>query len=132
MLTQADIRDALRACYATPPGHKQPVNIVDLGPVESIALTPDPDAPGSGIPGVPARHTVAITLLSASDDKDAQPILAMQIANCLAQFEQISRTSIHFADTPPWTPARLTAAGRQLLQLDFPILNNRGAPPSRS
>ncbi len=132
MLTEADIRAALRACYAVAPGHRQPVNIVDLGLLESIAITPDPDAPGSGIPGVPARHSVALTLLSASDDNDVQPILAMQIANCLAQFEQISRTSVRFADTPPWTAARLTPAGRQLLQLDFPILNNLGAPPSRS
>lgn len=125
MLTEADIRDALRACYAIPPGHKQPVNIVDLGLIESVALIPDPDAPGAGIPGVPARHSVVITLLPASNDQDGRPILAMQITNCLAQFEQVSRAEVHFADTPIWTSARISAAGRQLLQLDFPILNNR-------
>jgi metal-sulfur cluster biosynthetic enzyme len=125
MLTELDIREALRACYATPPGHTQPVNIVDLGLVDSIAVAVDLDAPGAGIPGVPAKHTVTITLLSAIHNADAQPILAMQIANCLAGLEQVSRTSVYFTDTPIWTSARISAAGRALLQLDFPILNKR-------
>jgi metal-sulfur cluster biosynthetic enzyme len=124
MLTEAHIREALRACYAAAPGHAQPINIVDLGLVESIALTLDPDAPGANIPGVPAKHSVSITLLPVTPDETAQSILAMQIANCLAGLEQVSRTSIQFIDTPAWTPARI--------RLAFPILNNRGAPPSRS
>lgn len=125
MLPEATIRDALHACYAIPPGHTQPVNIVDLGLVESIAITLDLEAPGAGIPGVPTKHRVSITIIPANDDPDAQPILAMQIANCLAQFEQISRTTTQFTDTPLWTAARISPAGRHLLQLDFPILNNR-------
>jgi len=125
MLTQDDIREALRACYATLPGNPQPVNIVDLGMVESIAITLDPDAPGAAIPGVPARHTVRITLLSLTPDEAAQSILAMQIANCLAGLEQVSRSVVEFVGAPAWTPARISPAGRRLLQLDFPILKNR-------
>ena len=125
MLTEDDIREALRACYSNAPGHKQPVNIVDLGLVESIGIAVDLEAPGASIPGVPTRHRVAITLIPANSDEDAQAMLAAQIANCLAGLQQVSGTSVVFADTPAWTAARISYAGRQRLQLDFPILNNR-------
>ena len=125
MLTEDDIREALRACYSKAPGHKQSVNIVDLGLLESIRIAVDLDAPGANIPGVPTRHRIAITLIPASRDEDAQAMLAAQIANCLAGLQQVSGTSVAFADTPAWTSARISYAGRQLLQLDFPILNNR-------
>jgi metal-sulfur cluster biosynthetic enzyme len=124
MLTQADIRDALRACYAST-ADKRTLNIVDFGLVESIQLTIDPEAPGVGISGVPAKHRLALTLLAPSDDQDVQAQLSAQIANCLAGLPEVSRTLISFATTPQWTPARISPEGRRLLQLDFPILNNR-------
>jgi metal-sulfur cluster biosynthetic enzyme len=124
MLTEDDIRDALRACYATAPGH-QSLNIVDLGLVEAIALAVDPYAPGANIPGVPTKHSLIVTLIAASPDEDAQAMLSAQIANCLAGLPELSRTTVAFAETPAWTPARISPAGRRLLQLDFPILNNR-------
>ena len=125
MLTEETIRTALRACYSNAPGHKQQVNIVDLGLVEAIRIAPDLDAPGANIPGVPAKHRISMTLIPASPDEDAQAMLTAQIANCLAGLEEVSATSVEFATTPVWTAARVSAAGRQLLQLDFPILNNR-------
>ena len=48
------IRAALRDCYDP----TLPCNIVDLGVVESITLTPDPEAPGATIPGVPPKFRV--------------------------------------------------------------------------
>ncbi len=125
MLTEADIRESLRACYSNAPGHKQPVNIVDLGLVEEIAMVVDPDAPGANIPGVPTKHRISITLIAANPDEDANTMLAAQIQNCLAGLQEVSCTSVEFAETPVWTPARISPTGRQLLHLDFPILNNR-------
>src|ERR1700735_141668 len=49
------IRAALRDCYDP----TLPCNIVDLGVIESITLTPDPEAPGATIPGVPQKFRVA-------------------------------------------------------------------------
>ncbi len=126
MLTEPDIRDALRACYTS--YLSRPVNIMDLGLLESIVLTPDPEAPGAGIPGVPQKSRLALTILDNTADQDARTQLSAQIANRLAGLAELSRTTIHFAETPTWTPARITAQGRVLLQLDaarFPILNNR-------
>ena len=125
MLTEDQIRESLGACYAVIPGHKQPVNIVDLGMIHTIAIAVDLDAPGANIPGVPTRHRVVVTLLPVSVAEDAQGILTTQIANCLAGLEQVSHTRVLFVDTPSWSPALISPAGRQLLQLDFPILNNR-------
>jgi len=125
MLTEADIREALRACYATPPAHRLAVNIVDLGMVESIALTPDPDAPGAGIPGVPQKSRLALTLLAPTTEEDALAQLQAQIANRHAGIPEISSVSIAFEGT--WTEDRATSAARRLLELDkpvFAILNN--------
>jgi metal-sulfur cluster biosynthetic enzyme len=124
-LSYAYILDALRVCYDfANPSHRL-LNIVDLGMVEDVRLEADPDAPGAGIPGVPQKHRLLLTLLPTSSDQDAQCQLRAQIANRLAGLEELSQVAIVFADEPLWTPERLTPEGRRLLQLDFPILNNR-------
>ena len=125
MIRRDDIFASLLGCYATPPGHRQPVNIVDLGMVESVELTVDHEAPGAGIAGVPVKHRVSITLLRVVPDEDAQAILSMQIQNCLAGLQEVAQTSVQYAENPKWTLDRVSAVGRRLLQLDFPILNNR-------
>ena len=58
MLTESDILTALRDCYDP----VLPCNIVDLGLIRSIAITPDPEAPGTQIPGVPQKHLIHIEL----------------------------------------------------------------------
>jgi metal-sulfur cluster biosynthetic enzyme len=125
MLTETDIRDALRACYDKPPQFRQAVNIVDLGMVESIVLALDPDAPGAGIAGVPPPQALTLTLIAASADEDAQTQLRAQILNRLGGLRGLSAASVHFAAEPVWSVARISPEGRRLLALDFPILNNR-------
>jgi len=100
MLTDPDIREALRACYATPPNHRLAINIVDLGLVESIALTPDLEAPGANIPGVPQKSRLALTLLTLSANEDAEGQLQAQIANRLAGLPELSQTTIVFREDP--------------------------------
>jgi metal-sulfur cluster biosynthetic enzyme len=125
MLTDADIREALRACYDASHPFRQPLNIVDLGLIESIALTLDPKAPGAGIAGVPPRQSLNLTLIPSSPDEDAQIQLRAQILNRLAGLDGLSTMSVDFAATPVWSAARISPEGRRLLALDFPILNNR-------
>ena len=125
MLTQSDIREALRACYDASHPYRKPVNVVDLGLVEQIELSVDEDAPGAGIAGVPPRQRLALTLLAPSPDEDAQAQLRAQILNRLAGIPELWRAYVRFADEPAWTPGRISPEGRRLLALDFPILNNR-------
>jgi metal-sulfur cluster biosynthetic enzyme len=112
--TEQTIREALRDCYDP----TLPCNIVDLGVVESITLTPDPEAPGATIPGVPQKFRVAITLTPTTPDDAANAQLAAQIQNRLAGLETILHTEVTLLDHPTWTPQRITPAGRRLLGLE--------------
>ena len=114
MLTESDILLALRDCYDP----VLPCNIVDLGLIHSIAVTPDLEAPGTHIPGVPPKHKVHIELTPTQTDEAAQAQLRAQIANRLAGLENVSQTTITLLDQPAWTPLHITPAGRKTLGLD--------------
>jgi metal-sulfur cluster biosynthetic enzyme len=124
MLTEQSLREALTACFDPQLG----LNIVALGLIHSIDLAKDPEAPGAGIPGVPPRQRLTLTLLPASDDEAYRAQLTAIVANRLAGLPEISRSTVQLADQPAWSPARISAEGRRRLNLDqphFPILNNR-------
>jgi metal-sulfur cluster biosynthetic enzyme len=124
MLTEATIREALRDCYDP----ELACNIVDLGLVYAIHLAPDPDAPGAGIPGVPSRHRVTISLgLASPESLEAAAQLTAQIQNRLAAFETISRTEVNLVSQPAWTPNRISPEGRARLA----SLSAASAPPNR-
>jgi metal-sulfur cluster biosynthetic enzyme len=110
------IRAALRDCYDP----TLPCNIVDLGVVESITLTPDPEAPGATIPGVPQKFRVAIALTPTahSDAEAANAQLIAQIQNRLAGLETVLHTEVTLLQNPIWTPQRITPAGRRILGLE--------------
>lgn len=114
MLTNSDILHALRDCYDP----TLPCNIVDLGLVRRITLTPDPEAPGSNIPGVPLKHRIEIALTPTQPDDAATTQLQAQIINRLAGLEAVSHTTVLLLDQPTWTPRDITPAGRRTLGLD--------------
>jgi metal-sulfur cluster biosynthetic enzyme len=114
MLTEADIHAALRDCYDP----VLPCNIVDLGLLRALTITPDPEAPGATIPGVPQKHRihVALTLTNPTDEAEAQ--LRAQIQNRLAGIETVSETTVDFLHQPAWSPLQITPAGRRILGLE--------------
>jgi metal-sulfur cluster biosynthetic enzyme len=114
MLTESDILMALRDCYDP----VLPCNIVDLGLIRSIAITPDVEAPGANIPGVPQKHAVEISLTPTQTDEAANAQLQAQIINRLAGLEAVSHTTITLLDEPAWTPLNITPNGRKILGLD--------------
>jgi metal-sulfur cluster biosynthetic enzyme len=114
MLTEDTIRAALRDCYDP----EVPCNIVDLGLVYAVAVAPDPDAPGAGIPGVPPRHRVSIQLTLTSPGCPAHTQIVAQIENRLCAFETVSRTEVALVWQPPWTPQRISPEGRKLLGIE--------------
>ena len=114
MLTESDILLALRDCYDP----LLPCNIVDLGLIHSIDVTPDLEAPGTHIPGVPQKHIIEIELTPTQKDEPAEAHLRAQITNRLAGLETVSRTTITLLDQPAWTPLRITLAGRKILGLN--------------
>jgi metal-sulfur cluster biosynthetic enzyme len=114
MLTESDILLALRDCYDP----VLPCNIVDLGLIRSIAVTPDLEAPGAHIPGVPQKNRIEIQLTPTQKDEAATAHLQSQIQNRLAGLEAVSQTTITLLDHPAWTPLSITPAGRKILGLD--------------
>jgi metal-sulfur cluster biosynthetic enzyme len=114
MLTESDILTALRDCYDP----ILPCNIVDLGLIQSIAITPDREAPGSNIPGVPQKHRIEIAVTPTQSDEASNSQLSAQIANRLAGIEAVSHTTINLLDKPAWTPLNITPTGRRILGLD--------------
>lgn len=114
MLTESQLRDALRDCYDP----DLPCNIVDLGLVLSIAVASDPDAPGAGIPGVPQRSRVSVELILSNPSEDAAAHVTGQIKNRLAGLEAVSESSIRILPGPPWSPQRISPVGRKILGLD--------------
>ena len=97
-MTNADLLQALRDCYD--PHTRR--NLVAAGLVRTATLTPDEDAPGAGIPGVPARFIAHITLTAPTSDDTANTQLLAQVENRLAGLEWISRTNVQLK--PPLFP----------------------------
>ena len=114
MLTEPDILIALRDCYDP----VLPCNIVDLGLVRSINITPDPEAPGHNIPGVSQKHKIAITLTPTQSDEASSAQLQSQIRNRLAGLETVSQITVTLLEEPAWTPQNITPKGRKALGLD--------------
>ena len=97
-MTDADLLAALRDCY-------DPLlrrNIVELNLVRSATLTPDPDAPGARIVGIPTRLHAHIELTAPTSDEATNAQLAAQVENRLLGLESISRITITLS--PPLFP----------------------------
>jgi hypothetical protein len=89
-MTDSELLHLLRDCY-TPTGP----NIVAAGLVRSATLTPDPDAPGTNVPGLPPRFIAHITLHVPSTDETAAAQLSAQVENRLLGLPSISRVEVN-------------------------------------
>jgi hypothetical protein len=90
-----DLLQLLRDCY-TPLTQR---NIVDAGLIQSATATPDPDAPGASIPGLPPRFLARVTLRAPGTDEAANAQLVAQIENRLLGHPSISRAEIALLPT---------------------------------
>jgi hypothetical protein len=88
-MTDTDLLNLLRDCY-TPTG----TNIVAANLVRSANLTPDTEAPGATITGLPLRYIAHITLHAPTADDTANTQLIAQIENRLLGLPSISRAQI--------------------------------------
>jgi metal-sulfur cluster biosynthetic enzyme len=114
MLTESDILNALRDCYDP----ALPCNIVDLGLIRSVYVSPDPDAPGAGIPGVPQKHRIHLELTLTNPTEESAAQLSAQVRNRLAGLEEAGETTVTVVDQPRWTPQQITPEGRRILGLE--------------
>lgn len=89
-MTDADLLALLRDCYH--PTLRR--NIVELALIRSVTLTPDTDAPGANIAGVPQKFVACLTITSPTSDETANAHFRAQVENRLLGLPTISRVEL--------------------------------------
>jgi metal-sulfur cluster biosynthetic enzyme len=105
-LTEEDVLSALRDCYDP----EIPVNIVDLGLIYKITLTPDERA-NRAFP----RQRVEVEMSMTSQGCPAHVMIIEQVRNRLAGVPEISETLVNLVWEPAWTPDRISQKAREQL-----------------
>jgi metal-sulfur cluster biosynthetic enzyme len=105
-LTQDDLLTAMRDIIDP----ELPVNIVDLGLVYRVDITPDPDAPGL-IP----QQKVSIDMSMTTQACPAHAMILEQVRNRLAGVQGISHCEVNLVWEPAWTPDRISPEAQKKL-----------------
>jgi metal-sulfur cluster biosynthetic enzyme len=103
MLAESYILTALRDCFDP----ELKLNLVDLGLIYKIEMTPDPDS----TPKWP-RQRVKITMTLTTPHCPASGLMVEQVQNRLAGIRDIGKVEVELVWEPPWTPQRISEAGR--------------------
>ncbi len=88
--TEADLWRALGDCFV--PGQRH--DIVTAGLLRTATLSPDLEAPGRGIPGVPSRYIARITVTEPSIDQAVNAQTGAIVENRLLGLPAISRAEV--------------------------------------
>ncbi len=104
--TEDDVLTALRDVNDP----ELPVNIVDLGLIYKVDVSPDLDAPG-----ILPRQRVAIEITMTTQGCPAHAMILEQVRNRLAGIQEISETKVDLVWEPAWTPDRISPAAQKKL-----------------
>jgi metal-sulfur cluster biosynthetic enzyme len=105
-LNEEAVFQALRDCYDP----ELPVNIVDLGLIYKVALSPDPNSK-KAFP----RQRVELDMTMTSPGCPSSAVIMEQVRNRLAGIPEISNTVINLVWEPAWTPHRISQQAREQL-----------------
>ena len=105
-ITEEDVLMALRDCYDP----ELPVNIVDLGLIYSVKVTPDPNSKRAF-----PRQCVEIDITMTSQGCPSHETIIERVQNRLAGVPDISHTSVNLVWEPKWTPDRISLKARDQL-----------------
>jgi metal-sulfur cluster biosynthetic enzyme len=83
------------------------VNIVDLGLIYGVTLSPSADTPG--------KQHVSIDMTMTSPACPAGPQLIADTKRAVGSRESIAAVEVRIVMDPPWTPDRMTDAARDQL-----------------
>lgn len=103
-LTESLIWDALKTVYDP----ELPVNIVELGLVYSVVLTP-----------APAGNAIAVQMAMTSPGCGMSNVLKSDVESRLLRLPQVAETRVEVVFDPPWTPARMSESARLQLGMEF-------------
>ena len=111
LITEDQVRTALMECYDP----EIPVNIVDLGLIYGVHISPDQAAAGLG--AEPMQH-VRIEMTMTSPGCPSHVQITEQVKHRLMQMPGVKTANVNVVWEPAWTPERLSPAARQKLQID--------------
>jgi metal-sulfur cluster biosynthetic enzyme len=109
-LTEQDVLIALKDCYDP----ELPVNIVDLGLVYAVRISPDENS----APAFP-RQRVEVDLTMTTRACPAHSRILEQVRNRLAGVPEISETAVNLVWEPAWTPSRISPQTRERLRTNL-------------
>ncbi len=99
MLLEEEIYEVLCDCYDP----EIPLNVVDLGLIYGVTLDGD---------------TVNVRMTLTAPGCSMGSMIATTIEDRLLGLPDCNRANVEIVWEPPWTPARISAAGRKQLGLD--------------
>jgi metal-sulfur cluster biosynthetic enzyme len=105
-LNEEDVLAALRDCYDP----ELPVNIVDLGLIYSVKLTPD-ERSKRAFP----RQRVEVDMTMTSRGCPSHVTIMEQVRNRLAGVPELSEAVVNLVWEPAWTPDRISQKAREQL-----------------
>ena len=109
-VTEEDVMTALKDCYDP----EIPVNIVDLGLIYGVRITPE-----SAADFVPeARRDVEVEMTLTAPGCPAHTQISQQVKDRIEQLPGVNSATVNVVWSPPWTPERLSPAARQKLGIE--------------
>jgi metal-sulfur cluster biosynthetic enzyme len=114
MLIESEILTALRDCFDP----EMKLNLVDLGVIYGVETGPDQDS----TPKWP-RQWVKVKMTLTRQESPANGIILEQVNNRLAGIPDISKVQVNLVWEPPWTPHRITDAGRRQLGIQAGLIS---------
>ena len=102
--SEAAVWEALRSCFDP----EIPVNIVDLGLVYDLALTPT--AAGG--------NTVEVKMTLTAPGCGMGPVIAEDARQKIAALPTVESARVHIVWDPQWAPQMISPAGRKILGLE--------------
>jgi metal-sulfur cluster biosynthetic enzyme len=111
-ITEQDVLSALKSCYDP----EIPVNIVDLGLIYKVNLSPAPHGPDDGPDKDKQDVSVDMTLTAQGCPEHVN--ISMQVKSRLEQLPGIRNAAVNVVWTPPWTPERLSPDARKQLGIE--------------
>jgi metal-sulfur cluster biosynthetic enzyme len=105
-LSEEDVMQALHDCYDP----EIPVNIVDLGLIYKVTVTPDANSKRAF-----PRQRVEVEMTMTSPGCPSHVAIMEQVRNRLAGIPEISDTQVNLVWQPPWTPDRISQKAREQL-----------------
>ena len=106
MVTEEQVLAAMHECFDP----EVPLNIVDMGLVYGVRVTPADGAPDSA--------DVAIDLTMTSPGCPSHVHITEDAKRKVAAVPGVRSVTVNLVWTPPWSPERLSAAARQKLGIE--------------